>query len=67
MCPLIGAWLAFSTVFVRVLKEIVNIFFLYFGNTQFKQSLSICQKQQQQPRQTTGTNEMRTQREKKNV
>jgi len=60
--PLIGAWFGFSTAFVRVLKEMVNVFFLYFGNTQFKQALNTCKtQQQQQPRQTaeSTTNRMK--------
>ena len=52
LSPKIGAWFAFSTVFVWTLKNLVSNFFLYFGNTQFKEALNICQKQQQQ-QQTT--------------
>jgi hypothetical protein len=52
LSPKIGAWFVFSTVFVWTLKNLVSNFFLYFGNTQFKEALNICQKQQQQ-QQTT--------------
>jgi len=51
LSPTIGAWFGYTTIFVWALKNLVNIFFLYFGNTQFRKALNIFKNKKQLTRQ----------------